>query len=191
MQSQESPKHVKALLGIAVDDGYFRWRFQTLTHQYPEPMICEHAYLSPSHSPPFSTQHRIFLPSCPHNPKPRTSISKPPTTMPAHNTTTIIDTTIITLAEAQTSPLSGWTIFWTTLSLTLACVTHPINSGVGYPPKHRRILHSFTPISLFDAVTLITEVGKMVWHTRGRLLQACAVVRASRLRKNGDPILQD
>lgn len=111
--------------------------------------------------------------------------------MPAFDTSTIIETTVIASGAAQTDQVSGWNIFWCTASLTLACVTHPINSGLFFIPEDRHMLHLNPGFSLLDAVVLVMEVGKEVWRTRGHLLEACTTVSASLRKANGEPFLQD
>lgn len=92
---------------------------------------------------------------------------------------------------AQSNQVTGWNIFWTILSFTVACATHPINSGVFLPPEYRHLVH-LTPInSAIDASSLLFAIIKQVGRARGHFFQACALVVAIRLERNRNPMLQE
>lgn len=102
-----------------------------------------------------------------------------------------IDTTLTDSGSAQPGPVIVWNIFWAVLFLTLACVTHPISSASAATSENRHALHGSAIHSALDALFLVIEVGHVVRHNRGHLLQACGEVSAIRLQQNCDPVLQD
>lgn len=185
--------HGAVCLADSINDTFYRC-FQALKRQFvhfwvlgtnpnpphEEPMTSEHA------STPLLTTDRISqLTSTSAAIHQQSSSQKTSTAM------SLTDPKVPDFNPAQSNPVTGWNIFWTVLSFTVACATHPINSGLGFPPEYRHVLHLTSINSAIDASLLLIAVIKQVGRARGHLFQACALVVAIRLERNRNPMLQE
>lgn len=147
----------------------------------------EHVHLTPHREQPLSQLRAVY------SNHPHLKIRKKELAFQKLHRTAMVTlyTTLPLLSPVQSTPVTGWNVFWAVLSLTLACATHPIYSPGRHPQKFRHIegVNSFG--IAWDTLGLIFDVGKRFRENRGRLILACAVVSDDRRRRNGDPALQD
>lgn len=56
------------------------------------------------------------------------------------------------------TPISGWNIFWTLLTLSLSCITHPVGSSCGFPRAFKSAVRINPFSTFFDSAHLLREV---------------------------------
>lgn len=68
------------------------------------------------------------------------------------------------------TPISGWNIFWTLLTLSLSCITHPVGSSCGFPRAFKSAVRINPFSTFFDSAHLLREVllykssQHLSWH---------------------------
>lgn len=90
------------------------------------------------------------------------------------------------------TPVSGWSIFWTLLTLSLSCITHPLGTSCGFPRPFKTAVRINPFSTLFDSIHLLREI--LLYHSSHHLTWYEAIHHAITERLNAnhtDRVLHD